>query len=136
MKNQNTPPSQMIRVPTALIPAVKELSRLHREGHTTSLQQALSDLILAFDSNSDIKFLPANKSLEKLENQLTTTEANLLGKLDTVKLEVEKLSRSGMAARSRGNYSRKAPYPVYEQQQVQSEPWTAENLAKRLGYPC
>ncbi|BAZ36867.1 hypothetical protein NIES4101_27870 (plasmid) [Calothrix sp. NIES-4101] len=30
----------------------------------------------------------------------------------------------------RGNNLRNTPYPAYQQQ---SEPWTAENLAKRLG---
>jgi hypothetical protein len=133
MKNQKTPPSQMIRVPTALIPAVRELSRLHREGHTCSLQQALEDLILAFDSNSAIKALPANKSIQNLENRLDTIEINLLEKISVVSLQLEKLSRSPIGGKNRGNYLRNTPYPVYEQQQVQSEPWTAENLAKRLG---
>jgi hypothetical protein len=53
MNNQKASPSEMIRVPTALIPAVRELSRLHREGHTIALLQALEDVIIEFDSSDD-----------------------------------------------------------------------------------
>jgi hypothetical protein len=100
MKNQKTPPSQMIRVPTALIPVVKELSRLYREGHTTSLQQALRDLIQTFDSNIDIEALPANKSIQNLENRLDTIEINLLEKISVVSLQLEKLSRSPIGGKN------------------------------------
>ncbi|MCE2717463.1 MAG: hypothetical protein ACK5HC_06735, partial [Dolichospermum sp.] len=31
------PPSQMLRVPTVLIPAVKELAKIHRQGQTTAV---------------------------------------------------------------------------------------------------
>lgn len=40
----------MIRVPSALIPAVRQLSKLHREGHTIALLQELEEVISKFDS--------------------------------------------------------------------------------------
>ncbi|MFN6455599.1 MAG: hypothetical protein RM022_025830 [Nostoc sp. EfeVER01] len=42
-KKSNNPPSEMIRVPTALIGAVRQLSKLHREGHTIALLQGLEE---------------------------------------------------------------------------------------------
>jgi hypothetical protein len=49
MSETHQPPSQMLRVPTALIDAVKELSRLYREGYThaviTGVQQLIANLI-------------------------------------------------------------------------------------------
>lgn len=50
MPDSTTPASQMIRVPTVLIDAVKELSRLHRQGHTRSIIAGLQQLIAAVDS--------------------------------------------------------------------------------------
>ena len=52
MSDENKP-SEMIRVPTPLIPAVRELSRLHRQGRTSEVLQGLDELILALDSSSD-----------------------------------------------------------------------------------
>jgi hypothetical protein len=56
MTAQN-PKSQMLRVPTVLIPYVKELSRLHRAGHTDSiisgLQHLIADIQSCADSNTD-----------------------------------------------------------------------------------
>ncbi|MHC5731279.1 MAG: hypothetical protein ACYTXY_45750, partial [Nostoc sp.] len=51
MPDENKP-SEMIRVPTLLIPAVRELSRLHRQGRTSELLHSLDELLLALDSNS------------------------------------------------------------------------------------
>ncbi len=46
--------SQMIRVPTALVAAVRELSRLHRSHHTEEILETISALIAKLDS-SDIR---------------------------------------------------------------------------------
>jgi hypothetical protein len=46
-----TPPSEMIRVPTVLIPIVHHLSKLYRQGHTIALLQGLEELIAQFDSS-------------------------------------------------------------------------------------
>lgn len=53
MPDSTTPASQMIRVPTPLIDAVKELSRLHRQGHTRAVLSRLQHLIADIDSNHD-----------------------------------------------------------------------------------
>ncbi|MCC5605216.1 hypothetical protein [Nostoc favosum] len=52
MADQKSLPSEMIRVPTALIPVVRELSKLHREGHTIALLQGLEELLSGFDSKT------------------------------------------------------------------------------------
>jgi hypothetical protein len=49
--NNKTPPSEMIRVPTVLIPVVRHLAKIHRDGHTTALLQGLQELIAQFDSS-------------------------------------------------------------------------------------
>jgi hypothetical protein len=54
MSETHQPPSQMLRVPTPLIDAVKELSRLYREGYTHAVITGLQRLIANFDSNKDI----------------------------------------------------------------------------------
>jgi len=51
--SENTPPSQMIRVPSALVDAVKELSRLHRSGYTSAVLTGLQQLIASIDSTAD-----------------------------------------------------------------------------------
>ncbi|MTJ10651.1 MULTISPECIES: hypothetical protein [unclassified Anabaena] len=43
-----TPPSEMIRVPTVLIPIVRHLSKLHSRGHTIAWLQGLEELIAQF----------------------------------------------------------------------------------------
>jgi glucuronate isomerase len=120
MTNLKLPSSQMIRVPTALIPAVRELSKLHRQGHTIALQQALADLIILFDSSDDIDLAPGNKSIEKLEKQLNTIELKLTEKLDTINSQLEQISRNGGVAKNRGNYTRSRSYASYQQHQVES----------------
>ncbi len=72
MADDKTPPSEMIRVPTALIPVVRELSRLHRQGHTIALLQGLEELLSGFDSNIDIDVAPSSKSVLQLEEKLET----------------------------------------------------------------
>ncbi|MDZ8241595.1 MAG: hypothetical protein RMZ69_31410 [Nostoc sp. ChiQUE01a] len=74
MPDENKP-SEMIRVPTPLIPAVRELSRLHRQGRTSELLHSLDELILALDSNSrsanstNQMILAICERLDKLESQ-------------------------------------------------------------------
>jgi hypothetical protein len=84
MPNQKTSPSEMIRVPTALIPAVRELSRLQRQGRTIPLLQALEDLIIIFDSSADIDLAPSNRSVKQLESRLEKLESRLAKKDETL----------------------------------------------------
>ncbi|BAZ36715.1 hypothetical protein NIES4101_26350 (plasmid) [Calothrix sp. NIES-4101] len=79
-------PSQMLRVPTPLIDAVKELSRLHRQGLTHEVLSGLDDLIksLEFGNGSphngayqtiseicDTRFESLRERLDNLESQLS-----------------------------------------------------------------
>ncbi|WP_179076806.1 hypothetical protein [Nostoc sp. C057] len=74
MSDENKP-SEMIRIPTPLIPAVRELSQLHRQGRTSELLHSLDELILALDSNSrsanptSQTILAICERLDKLESQ-------------------------------------------------------------------
>jgi hypothetical protein len=77
MSDENKP-SQMLRVPTPLIDAVRELSRLHRQGLTHEVLSGLDDLIktLEFASgspkNSDCFAISEICSrLDNLESQLS-----------------------------------------------------------------
>jgi tetrahydromethanopterin S-methyltransferase subunit G len=85
MSDENKP-SQMLRVPTPLIDAVKELSRLHRQGRTLEVLSGLDDLIFTLDSGSgspqnsasqtrkeicDPRFESLRERLDNLESQLS-----------------------------------------------------------------
>jgi hypothetical protein len=139
MPDQKTPPSEMIRVPTALIPAVRELSRLRRQGHTIVLLQALQDLIKVFDSNFDSNLAPGNKSIKQLEERLEKLEAGLAkkdeilnAKLEAIASRLEQVSRQGVTG-NKGSYNKSRSYYPHHQPTVELEAFPAENLAKRLG---
>jgi hypothetical protein len=125
MADDKTPPSEMIRVPTALIPLVRELSRLHRQGHTITLLQGLEELISKFDSNIDIDVPLSSKSVKQLEEKLET-------KLEAISGQLEKLSRAMASGRYSNTRPRRQAHP-YQQPQVELLPRTNESLAPRLG---
>lgn len=62
MSDAPSPPSQMLRVPTPLVDAVKELSRLHRRGYTHAVLSGLQHLITDIDSKADSVAIPAGRS--------------------------------------------------------------------------
>ncbi|MEH2391964.1 MAG: hypothetical protein V7K21_10010 [Nostoc sp.] len=124
MADHKTPPSEMIRVPTALIPTVRELSKLHREGHTIALLQGLEELISKFDSNIDIDVAPSSKLVLQLEEKLET-------KLEAISGQLEKLSRAMASGRYSNTRPRRQAHP-YQQTQVELQPRTNESLAQRL----
>ena len=65
------PPSQMLRVPSALVDAVKELSRLHRSGYTSAVLTGLQQLIASLDSTADsVASVAAGKSDTELLAEL------------------------------------------------------------------
>ncbi|MCG6135128.1 MAG: hypothetical protein MET45_10755 [Nostoc sp. LLA-1] len=141
MTDHKTPPSQMIRVPTALIEAVRQLSQLHRQGHTIALQQGLEELISQFDSDIDIKIAPSSKSVSQLEQRLERLESHLAGqsedvktKLETIAQHLEKMERA-MASGRYSNSNTRARRQVYshQQPQVELQPRTNTSLAQRLG---
>ncbi|MCC5638751.1 hypothetical protein LC593_23540 [Nostoc sp. CHAB 5844] len=125
MTDNKTPPSEMIRVPTALISVVRQLSKLHRQGHTIALVQALEELIAQFDSNIDIDVASSNKSVLQLEEKLET-------KLETITKKLEQMERAITSLRYSNTRPRKQPHP-YQQPQVELQPRTNESLAPRLG---
>jgi hypothetical protein len=126
MTDQKTPPSEMIRVPTALIPAVKRLSKLHRQGHTIALQQALEELFIQFDSKIDSDIAPSSFAVKQLEEKLET-------KLDTITKKLEQMERAISSGRySNNNRPRRQTYS-HQQPQVELLPRTNESLAQRLG---
>lgn len=125
MTDDKTPPSEMIRVPTALIPVVRELSKLHREGHTIALLQGLEELMSKFDSNIDIDVAKDSKSVLQLEEKLET-------KLEAISKQLEKLERAIASGRYSNTRPRRQAHP-YQQPQVELKPRTNESLAPRLG---
>lgn len=116
----------MIRVPAALIPAVRELSKLHREGHTIALLQGLEELISKFDSNIDIDVAPSSKSVLQLEEKLET-------KLEAISKHLEKLERAISSNRYNSQARPRRQAHPYQQTQVELQALPDENLAPRLG---
>lgn len=76
MTEDKTPPSEMIRVPTALIPVVRRLSKLHRQGHTIALLQGLEELMSKFDSNTDINVAKGEKSIKQRATDFTAARVS------------------------------------------------------------
>lgn len=154
-KNDLTPKSQMLRVPTALIPAIRELSRLHRAGHTDAVLHGLQDLISIIDSNSDIDIAASSKLVKQLEMRLLKLESDqaassdLVSKLEAVTRRLELLEgaisflrnatrtiSSANASFKYNNNPRKQSSPYqrqFQQPQMELQPFPNENLAQRLG---
>lgn len=118
-----TPPSEMIRVPTALIPAVRQLSQLHRQGQTVPLLQALEELISNFDSSVDIAPGGEFQQKEKLE-QIET-------KLEAITKHLEKMELAIVSGKYNNTRPRKQAFS-YHHTQLELQPFKNENLAQRL----
>lgn len=145
----------MIRVPTPLIPAVRELSRLHRQGRTSEVLQCLDELILALDNSSDCTYNATSQAIGAIYERLDSLESQLLGEepcnetLETKRLVDLEQKIEGITSRMaqfadaiiqiqnnlnnqpRRNKSYNNSY--YQGQPVKIQPLTEENLAKRLG---
>ncbi|WP_243147324.1 hypothetical protein [Scytonema sp. UIC 10036] len=153
--SKQSPPSQMLRVPTVLIPVVKELARLHREGLTIALLMGLQELIANLDSNSDIDFEGNSEAVkqlalrvEKLEsrladsnrdtdNQSTAKLEKSLGsleqKLEAVTLKLAILESAVVQKQYGQRKGYRTPYNnPYVPQALELQPFTEENLARRL----
>lgn len=72
------PPSQMIRVPTPLVDAVRELSRLHRAGRTKAVLDGIEHLVAAIDSDTDIDIASVSQLISKLTQRLERLESDHL----------------------------------------------------------
>jgi hypothetical protein len=69
------PASQMIRVPTPLVDAVRELARLHRAGRTKAVLEGVQRLIAAIDSDTAVDIDSVTESLAKLTERLEKLES-------------------------------------------------------------
>ncbi len=145
--NKKLTPSQMIRVPTALIGVVRQLSKLHRQGYTIALLQDLEALISKFDSGSIDDLTPTNhavtdsESIQEISKKLYELDCNLAlrdelveAKLSTIAAKLDVLERAIISSNRQGTTRpKKRGYPYQFQQQVELQPFPAENLAQRLG---
>jgi hypothetical protein len=68
-------PSKMIRVPTPLIDAVRELSRLHRQGRTLAVLEGVERLVAAIDSETDIDIDSVAQTISRLTSRLERLES-------------------------------------------------------------
>jgi hypothetical protein len=93
MPDQKSPPSEMIRVPVPLIKVVRRLSKLHRQGHTIALLQALEELLIKFDINNDIDVTAGSKSVKQLEKKLEKLESHLADQGSLVETKLEAITK-------------------------------------------
>lgn len=132
--SEPTPKSQMIRVPTVLIPIVRELSRLHREGHTTALLEKLYSSITSLDRESNINHHPTNTNTKHLEEKLNHLETQLKDDHQSLLQKLEKIETAIRTTRnSQHSYHRSNSYNLYQQPTISLKPFPHENLAQRLG---
>ncbi|MBD2607471.1 hypothetical protein H6G81_23820 [Scytonema hofmannii FACHB-248] len=152
----NDKPSQMIRIPTVLIPAVRELSRLHRQGRTSEVLHSLDELILALDSSSDSTSNATSQIISAIYERLDNLESQLLGESNSNETDSAKRLAS-LEQKIEGMTTRMAQFAdaiiqiqnnlnnqpkrnksyynnsYYQGQTVKIQPLTEDNLAKRLG---
>jgi hypothetical protein len=143
--NNKTLPSEMIRVPTVLIPVVRQLAKIHRDGHTTALLQGLQELIAQFDSSVKLEatseLQQVEEKLGELETHLCQQDQQVATKLEVLGKQLEKIEKAiaslagGIASGrySGGNSRQRYSGYQYQQQPVEITSFANENLAQRLG---
>ncbi|AFZ61401.1 hypothetical protein H6G54_22370 [Anabaena cylindrica FACHB-243] len=103
---KTTPPSEMIRVPNVLIPVVRQLAKIHRDGHTIALLQGLEELISQFDSSmvmeATTELQHVESKLEQIETQLSQQSEGVERKLELIAKHLEKLERAVASGRYNG----------------------------------
>ncbi len=134
-------------MPVPLIGVVRQLSKLHREGHTIALLQALEELISKFDINNDIDLTAGSKSVKQLEEKLLKLESHIAAqgssvdtklegitkKLELIERAISTISSANASGRLGNNKGRRQTTYPYQQTQVELQPRTNESLAPRLG---
>ncbi|MGM3309654.1 hypothetical protein ACSQ6I_27350 [Anabaena sp. WFMT] len=140
MTANKTPPSEMIRVPTVLIPVVRHLAKIHRDGHTTALLQGLQELITRFDSTVELEatseLQQVDEKLGQLETHLSQQDQLVDTKLEVLSKQLEKIERAIASGKYNGgnSRSRRSSYSYqYQQPPVEIQSFANENLAQRLG---
>ena len=150
-------PSEMVRVPTKLIPAVRELSRLHRQGKTDEVLAFLDDLITALDNDNRLDSHGANQRILEIEERLNNLESqfngdgnsnnssplnsqrldNLEQKIDSINSRLSNFAEAIMKLQNNINNQpkRNKSYnnPYNQGQAVKIQPISDESLASRLG---
>ena len=161
MSDENKP-SQMLRVPNALIDAVRSLSRLHRQGRSTEVLSGLDNLIKTLDSGSgsneayqtiseiwNTRFESLSDRLDNLESQLSGSEnsdeipsterlQDLEQKIDSINNRLTQFAEAIMQLQSNINNQPRRSKPYYgnsynQGQPVRIQPIPEESLASRLG---
>jgi hypothetical protein len=155
MPDENKP-SQMLRVPTPLIDAVRELSRLHRQGLTYEVLSGLDDLIKTLECGSgspknstSIAILEICSRLDNLESQLSgSSNSNevsstkrihdLEQKIDSINNRLAQFAEAIIQIQSNINNQPRRSKSYYgnsynQGQSVKFQPITEESLASRLG---
>lgn len=136
---ETTPASQMLRVPTVLVESVKELSRLHRQGHTNVILSGLQELIAKLDSTdittaSTFDSVLISELLSRL-NQVETRVAILEEELQAHKTinttlhEESTTNLPGEQTNTTGDLSGNEPVAIAPNEQ---EDITIKELAERL----
>jgi chromosome segregation ATPase len=147
MSDENKP-SQMLRVPTPLIDAVRELSRLHRQGKTSEVLSGLDDLIFTLDDGSassqnrvyqtiskicDTRFESLCDRLDNLESQLSGSENsnevpstkrlnNLEQKIDSINNRLTQFAEAIMQLQSNVNNQPRRGKSYYGNSYNQGQP--------------
>ena len=150
----------MIRVPSPLIEAVQKLSRLHRLGHKNAVLHGLQSLISTIDSSSDIDFGASDEAikqltlrLEKLESRdqsdseallrsadrdvdsksILKSVTSLEQKLEAIQTRIAQMEGAIalLGQRQQTGPTRRQAFN-YHPPQLELQPFTEENLAKRL----
>ena len=142
----------MLRVPTPLVEAVKELSRLHRLGLTSAVLQGLQSLISNIDSNADIDNGISGETIKQLSLRLSSLESrnsnasdvdsvfyssqmtSLSQKLEALTTRIAQVENAirVLEQRQLSTHTRRQPFN-YHPPQLELKAYTGENLAKRLG---
>ncbi|MBD1833335.1 hypothetical protein H6F61_11765 [Cyanobacteria bacterium FACHB-472] len=154
----DSPPSQMTRVPTPLIPAVRELARLHRQGRTEQILSGLQSLISAIDNSTEVSIdinsgstgiAELNQRIKKLEVGLSdikfdnTGIAELNQRIEKLEAAVKSLPRTDgkkLPSQPPRKAAQKSSSPHLnksssskKRQSTPKEPLIQARLAERLG---
>lgn len=132
----------MIRVPVPLKEAVRELSRLHRQGRTALVLQGIQELVIKLDSTADID---SNADIQQLAQRVSKLESRLESG-SASELEQQLAAMSDRLEQLESAYNqliiylnskskpRESSSRYYQGQgEVKIDTYTPQNLAKRLG---
>jgi hypothetical protein len=89
----------MIRVPTPLVDAVRELSRLHQQGRTQAVLEGIQKLITAIDSDTLIDIDSLSETISKLTERLDRLEIQPIDSKPDVDIDSVNQMISGVSGR-------------------------------------